>query len=248
VIFERSTDPRWLSNSYLIAGHEGGEAVVIDAGAPAGPLLVLADMMRVQVTHVLLTHHHVDHVAEASKYVDRYGAVPCAHEAERDLVPLRTAGLHDDQVLEVGGLTIRVMHVPGHTRGQVSFVVGDRHCFTGDTLFKGSVGGTRHPGHGTFAQLRESIMGRLMALPPEVHLHPGHGDPTTVGHEWEHNPFVRAWRGLEPLGHARCTALGEPATLLLWVKDYDGGHKAWVRFDAGDQEDVVPGSRVVHLD
>jgi len=115
--------------------------------------------------------------------------------------------------------------------------------FTGDTLFKHSVGGVRAPGHTTYADLRSSIMDKLLALAPETRIHPGHTDPTTVAQELEHNPFVRIWRGLDPEGSAPCTALGAQATLVLLGPDYDGGHKAWVRWGDGS-DDIVPGSQV----
>jgi len=134
--------------------------------------------------------------------------------------------------------------VPGHTQGQLSFLIGERDLFTGDTLFRGSVGGTRAPGHGTFEQLRESILGTLLALPGETRVHPGHMESTTVAREAASNPFVLAWSRSERPHPQRCNALGEPAELLLLAPDYDGGTKAWVRFDDG-QEDIVPGSRVV---
>ena len=115
--------------------------------------------------------------------------------------------------------------------------------FTGDTLFKGSVGGVRAPGHTTYADLKSSIMDTLLTLPPETPIHPGHTDPTTVGDELERNAFVRIWRGLDAEGSAPCTALGEPATLILLGDDYDGGHQAWVRWPDGS-DDIVPGSQV----
>jgi glyoxylase-like metal-dependent hydrolase (beta-lactamase superfamily II) len=115
--------------------------------------------------------------------------------------------------------------------------------FTGDTLFKGSVGGVRAPGHTTYTDLRDSIMGTLMELPPETIIYPGHTDATSVGREWEHNAFIRVWRGLDPEGTDPCTALGEPATLILLGEDYDGGKKAWVRWPDG-KDDIVPGSKV----
>jgi hydroxyacylglutathione hydrolase len=105
------------------------------------------------------------------------------------------------------------------------------------------VGGVRAPGHTTFEDIRASIMNRLMKLPPDTEIHPGHTDPTTVAQEWERNPFIRVWRGLDPEGHDPCTALGRPATLVLWAPDYDGGHKAWVRWPDG-ADDIVPGSQV----
>jgi glyoxylase-like metal-dependent hydrolase (beta-lactamase superfamily II) len=115
--------------------------------------------------------------------------------------------------------------------------------FTGDTLFKGSVGGVRAPGSTSFADIKRSIMDVLLALPPETVVRPGHTDPTTVADELEHNPFVRIWRGLDREGDEPCTAYGEPATLILWAPDYDGGHKAWVRWRDGS-DDIVPGSQV----
>ena len=86
-------------------------------------------------------------------------------------------------------------------------------------------------------------MDKLLALPPQTRIHPGHTDPTTVADELEHNRFVRIWRGLDPEGDEPCTAMGEPATLILLGDDYDGGHKAWVRWPDGS-DDIVPGSQV----
>ena len=148
------------------------------------------------------------------------------------------------EVLEVGGLRIDGLHTPGHTDGMLSFRVNDTDVFTGDTLFKGSVGGVRAPGSTTFEELKESIMGVLMKLPPETRVHPGHTEPTTIGDEWERNAFVRVWRGLDPEGDERCTVGEEPATLVLFAPDYDGGHKAWVRLDETGRDDIVPGSMV----
>jgi glyoxylase-like metal-dependent hydrolase (beta-lactamase superfamily II) len=133
--------------------------------------------------------------------------------------------------------------------GQLAFDVQNGHdssrcVFTGDTLFRGSVGGTRAPGHTTFEDIRRSIMDVLMKLPHELTVYPGHTDQTTIGGEWEQNPFIRIWRDLDQPGNGRCTAFGEPATLLLDAADYDGGSKCWVKFDDGDVLDIVPGSRV----
>ena len=83
----------------------------------------------------------------------------------------------------------------------------------------------------------------LLALPPETAVHPGHREPTTIGAEREANPFIRAWLDGEGPGEEPCRVYGEPATLLLWAADYDGGHKALVRFPDG-RETIVGGSRV----
>jgi hydroxyacylglutathione hydrolase len=121
--------------------------------------------------------------------------------------------------------------------------VSGTDCFTADVLFRGTVGGTRAPGHTTFADLKSSIMDRLMRLDPATRIHPGHRLPSTVGDEWERNPFVRIWRGLDPEGDGRCTVAGEEARLVLWAPDYDGGNKAWVRFADG-RDDIVGGSQI----
>jgi glyoxylase-like metal-dependent hydrolase (beta-lactamase superfamily II) len=125
-----------------------------------------------------------------------------------------------------------------------SLLVNGTDVFTGDTLFKGSVGGVRAPGSTSYQDLKDSIMVTLLGLPPNTRIHPGHTDPTTVADELEHNKFVRIWRGLDPEGTESCTALGQPATLILLGDDYVGGHKAWVRWPDGS-DDIVPGSKVI---
>ncbi len=152
------------------------------------------------------------------------------------------------ETMQFGKLTVRALATPGHTGGMLSFAVEDGGAseagvFTGDTLFKDSVGGVKAPGHTTYADLRDSIMGTLMELGKETVIYPGHADLTTVGREWEQNAFIRVWRGLDPEGSEPCTAMGEPATLVLLGADYDGGTKAWIRWPDG-ADDIVPGSRV----
>ncbi len=234
----------WLSNTYLVADAPGGVAVMIDAGGPVEPLLEQLERRNYRLSHVLLTHHHHDHVAELEQVIARHPEAPVLiHPLERELVPLATGNLIPGETLTVGGLRIQLLHTPGHTAGMVSLLIDGSDLFTGDTLFRGSVGGVRAPGHTTYGDLRSSIMETLLTLPPETRIHPGHTEPTTVGDELESNRFVRLWRGLDPEGDRPCTALGEPATLILLGDDYDGGHKAWVRWPDGS-DDIVPGSRV----
>lgn len=235
---------QFLSNTYLVADELGAHAVMIDAGGPVGPLLEVLERMRFELTHILLTHHHFDHVAELDQVLEHHPRTPVLiHPLERDRVPGATGTLGPGQTIESGALTVEPLHTPGHTAGMLSLLVEGTDLFTGDTLFKGSVGGVRAPGHTTYADLKRSIMDTLLKLPPQTRIHPGHTEPTTVADELEHNPFVRIWRGLDPEGSEPCAALGEPATLILLAEDYDGGHKAWVRWPDGS-DDIVPGSRV----
>jgi glyoxylase-like metal-dependent hydrolase (beta-lactamase superfamily II) len=244
MIIERSMNDQWLSNTYLVADEQGTDAVMIDAGGPVTPLLDVIDRMRFNLTHVLLTHHHHDHVAELDQVLERHAGTPVLiHELERNLVGGATGAMQPGEAIHSGALEILPLHTPGHTAGMLSLLVGGTDVFTGDTLFKGSVGGVRAPGHTTYEDLKSSIMDTLLTLPPETRIHPGHTDPTTVADELEHNAFVRIWRGLDSEGNEPCTALSEPATLILWGLDYDGGHKAWVRWPDGS-DDIVPGSRV----
>jgi len=276
MIVERSLQEQFLSNTYLVADGEGGPGFFVDAGGPVAPLIEAAERLQIEPTHVLLTHHHFDHVSELQELRKRWGKLEVSiHPLESDALlglgdtlgkGLELGTIDAGQTLSFGSLEVRPLRTPGHTAGMLSFLVADAGApargqragvapgpggfqgsgavvFTGDTLFKGSVGGVRAPGHTTYTDLRDSIMGTLMELPPETIVYPGHTDATSVGSEWEHNAFIRVWRGLDPEGSEPCTALGEPATLILLGDDYDGGKKAWVRWADG-KDDIVPGSRV----
>ena len=212
--------PQWLSNAYLLADEPGGTAVFIDSGAPLEPLHEAVERERLNVTHLLTTHSHPDHVAGDDELVGRYGL---------EIVK---------GSLETGGLRIQALETPGHADDHLAFLVNDTVCFTADILFKDAVGGGPDA-----TPIRRSVMDVLMTLPPETRVLPGHTEETTIEREWEHNPFVRFWRGVAPsLGQAVSVA-GEPAELVVWSPDYDGNGKALVRFPDG-REAIVGGSRV----
>ena len=212
-------DPGWLSNAYLVYDEPGGTAVFVDSGAPLEPLLATVEREGLHVTHLLTTHSHGDHVAGDGELMSRFG------------IPIVKGPV------ETGGLRIEALPTPGHSPDMLAFVANGKGVFTGDTLFKDAVGG------GDFAQVKASVMDVLMALPHELAVYPGHTDETTLAREWEQNPFVRVWRGIEPEGTEPCSVGGEDATLVVWSPDYDGKGKAWVR--VGDGRDaIVAGSRV----
>jgi hydroxyacylglutathione hydrolase len=244
VLLERSLHPQYVSNTYLVAAEAGGRGVLIDAGGPMEPLYEAIEKRGINVTHLLLTHHHHDHVSEAAEVKERCGCEVVAHPIEAELIGggLVDRTIEPGTVIESGELSFEALHTPGHTAGMISFRTSDA-VFTGDTLFKGSVGGVRAPGASGFEDLKHSIMDVLMELPPETIVYPGHTDSTTVAQEWEENRFIRLWRGLDAEGTEKCKVWGDDATLILWAPDYDGGHKAWVRWEDG-RDDIVPGSRV----
>jgi glyoxylase-like metal-dependent hydrolase (beta-lactamase superfamily II) len=247
MLIERTENPQWLSNAYLVADEEGGKGVLIDGNEDLGPLLARAERDGVEITHILITHPHLDHVAGLAEARGRLGGVPMvAHpEAAAELSDLEIAELlGDGEKLSTGNLEIEAIHTPGHAAGHVALLVNGTDVFTADVLFKGTVGGTMAPGASGFDDLRASVM-RLMELPPETRVHPGHREPTTIGDEYEGNPFVRIWRGLEETGEEEVTVWDKPATLKLWAPDYDGGNKAWVVFGDSGEEAIVGGSQVV---
>ena len=210
---------RYLSNAYVVGDSRGGTAVFIDSGAPLTPLLTFISQQGLQPTHVLRTHSHQDHVL---------------HEEELDLPVMTTS-------FETGGLQIEAIPTPGHSDDMVCFVVrdeyGEEYVFSGDTLFKGSVGG------GEFEQIRSSVMDIFMAMPHARLVMPGHTDLTTIAGEWAKNPFIRVWRGEDSEGTEHVKAGGREATLIVWSDDYDGKGKAWVRYDNG--EDAIVGGSAV---
>jgi hydroxyacylglutathione hydrolase len=228
--------PSWLSNAYLVADRAGGTGVFVDSGAPVDPLVAAVERLNLQITHLLTTHGHSDHVANHAEIERRFGATILAEPSEgvTGAEPLA----HGD-VVETGELRVETLRTPGHSPGGLSFIVNGEACFTGDTLFAGAVGGTRD----SFDDVRRSVMDVLMGLPHDLRVYPGHTDETTIGWEWEHNPFIRTWRGIDPEGDERCYVSGQEATLVVWSTDYDGGGKAWVRMGDGTDA-IVGGSRV----
>jgi hydroxyacylglutathione hydrolase len=246
VIVERTENPMWLSNAYLVADEAGGKGVLIDGNDELGPLLERAERDRIEITHVLVTHPHGDHIAGLAQARRQLGDPPVvAHaEAAAEMELGVDEKIADGESLSTGGLEIEAICTPGHAAGHLAFLVDGSDVFTADVLFKETVGGTVAPGASGFADLKASVM-RLMELPPETRVHPGHREPTTIGEEWESNPFVRIWRGLEETGEEEVTVWERPATLKLWAPDYDGGNKAWVVFGDDGAEAIVGGSQVV---
>jgi hydroxyacylglutathione hydrolase len=216
MLVERSMDPGWLSNAYLVADAEGGSAVFVDSGAPMEALFEAAERWNVRPEHVIRTHADPDHVA---------------HEAELGLTVVTRS-------LDTGALHIEALPTPGHSADHLAFVVNGELCFSGDILFKDAVGGGRD-----VPAIKRSVMDVLMDLPHELRVLPGHTDETTIGREWEENPFVRYWRGLDDEVGDPCRVGGEEATVVVDSPDYDGKGKLLVRF-ADEREAIVGGSRV----
>ncbi len=240
MIVECASHPQFISNTYLVADGDGGPAFFIDAGGPVAPLVKAAEQLELSPTHVLLTHHHFDHVCEVAPLRERWPDLKVLISGrERDLlagsegpdgVALTYELIEAGQAMRFGKLEVRPLHTPGHTAGMLSFLVGEisepkaapaqgpgatgrartttapagftgagAAVFTGDTLFKNSVGGVKAPGHTTYTDLRDSIMGTLMELPPDTLIYPGHAREdlggTRVGQQLLHPCLARIGPG-----------------------------------------------------
>src|SRR3954471_16319631 len=143
MIIERSLQPQFLSNTYLV-GTAGGEGFFVDAGGPVAPLVAAAERHDITPTHVLLTHHHGDHVAELGDLLERWPDLQVLAHPDEPITGV-TGTMTPGETVRVGTLEVTPLHTPGHTNGMLSLLV-EGNVFTGDTLFKNSVGGVRAPG------------------------------------------------------------------------------------------------------
>jgi len=193
------------TNCYVFGDEESGRGIVIDPGGDAPVILEILRHHDLRVEAIVATHGHWDHVGAVRPLRQALGApffVPAG-----DLEMIRNAStsallagvfvdpppepdgfLVDGQVLEVGGLRLSVVAAPGHTPGHV-ILVGPGCAFVGDVIFAGSVGRTDLPG-GDWNTLRETLRTKILTLPPDTVLYPGHGPPTTVSRERLSNPFL----------------------------------------------------------
>jgi hydroxyacylglutathione hydrolase len=215
-------------NCYVLAPHEGADAIIVDPGQRAmGPLRRILDEHRLTPTAVLLTHGHIDHMWSAQKVSDTYGCPTYIHPEDRCMLtdPIKGFGPRlaqralgalfreprqvveldrDGDKIELGGITVAVDHTPGHTRGSVVFRVGGLErsdwgmswtngpselAFTGDTLFKQSIGRTDFEG-GSGRDILNSIVTKLLVLDDDTVVLPGHGPKSTIGAERRTNPFI----------------------------------------------------------
>ncbi|KAA6465057.1 MBL fold metallo-hydrolase [Acidobacteria bacterium AB60] len=197
-------------NCTLLGDEQAGEAIVIDPGDEVSRIFNRLNELRLKLKQILITHAHIDHVGGAVKLKKLTGAPILINENDLPLLKMMDvqAGWLGTETPEVAppdgslaeGLVVgldrfpaQVMHTPGHTQGSVCLHFAPlKMVIAGDTLFAGSIGRTDLPG-GNGRQIIESIQTRLMALPEETRVIPGHGPDTTIGEERASNPFLRGW-------------------------------------------------------
>ena len=206
MLIERLVLGQLDTNCWLAADAEGGPLLVID---PAGDAAVLLDAIAGRsVSVVVLTHGHFDHLGAATAVCTATGAPLAVHRLDAAVVtdswangggmfgfehvgPAPDRLLEDGDTVQAGALTLGVLHTPGHTPGCICLYAADAldpHLFSGDTLFRGSVGRSDLPG-GDGRELSRSIERQLSVLPVATKVHPGHGPDTTIAYEARVNPF-----------------------------------------------------------
>ena len=198
----------FASNCYIVGSEATHEGMIIDPGAEGEAILENARELGLDIKIIVVTHAHIDHVGVLGVVKDATGAPFAIHEAEADGEAMegmaRMLGmmprsfrpppkpdrlLKDGDILEVGDLSFTVIHTPGHSPGGIS-IYGHGVVFSGDTLFNFGIGRTDFPGC-SYNKLMDSIHNKLMALPDETIVLPGHGPKTTIATERRYNPFLR---------------------------------------------------------
>ena len=166
MIVERTENPMWLSNAYLVADPEAGTGVLIDGNDELDPLLERIERDGIGITHILVTHPHGDHVAGLAEARRRLGNPPLvAHEATAAELDEEVAvTLADGEKLRAGSFEVEALYTPGHAAGHLAYLLDGTDVFTADVLFKGTVGGTMAPGASGFDDLKSSVMDKLMTL------------------------------------------------------------------------------------
>lgn len=206
LIFDGFSVGAWESNCYIVGCGETKEGAVVDPGADAKKILNKVKKLGLQINKIILTHGHPDHLSALAEVQQATGAKVFIHgedaemlvDARRNLsfymghsVELKEADvlLKDGDTIQVGNITLEVIHTPGHTPGGICLKCAQDIVITGDTLFAGSVGRSDFPG-GSHSQLIASIKNKLLKFPPDTKVYPGHGPASTIGAEMRYNPFL----------------------------------------------------------
>jgi hydroxyacylglutathione hydrolase len=205
IIIRRLKVGHLSANCWIVGSVSSGTGLVIDPGGNADGIMRAIEEARLDIEIIILTHGHSDHIAALYEIQDRTGAAVAIHALDADFlegrgsvssqfgISYRTPHppdrlLRDGDVIEAAGMSITVLHTPGHTPGSICLLSGNM-VFTGDTLFRRGIGTTLMPGSSR-PQLIESIRTRLMTLPDDTVIYPGHGRETTIGDERRDNRYI----------------------------------------------------------
>lgn len=195
-------------NCYIVGDEETGEGLLIDPGDEAARIALAVESSSLEIGSIVITHPHIDHVGAVAELAREYSCPVLMHPEGEELLanlptqammmglrlseaPKVTDHLTDGQSITVGKISLEALYTPGHCPGHLAlYCAGEGVLFSADALFAGGVGRTDLPG-GDASLLMGSIRERLLVLPEETKVYPGHGQPTTIGEEKAHNPFIQ---------------------------------------------------------
>lgn len=192
-------------NCYIIYSINSKEGFVIDPGGDADRILKIIEDKKIAISKIILTHGHGDHIGAVSTLKTRLNVPVLIHEEDANMLGNSNANLSsnmitgaieitpdgllkDGDIIELDNHKMEVIHTPGHTQGGICLKIG-KYVFSGDTLFKGSIGRTDFAG-GSFDQIIKSIKDKLLVLDDDTVILPGHGENTTIFEEKMYNPFI----------------------------------------------------------
>jgi len=198
----------FAANCYIVGSTSTNQGMIIDPGADAGTIMRTVQQTGLSISIIVITHAHMDHVGAIREVQQKTNAKFAVHEAEKGFVfstPMRMLTslgvspvkspprpdrlVKDGDLIDIGDLHFEVLYTPGHSSGGIC-LLGHGVVFSGDTLFKLGIGRTDFPGM-SHERLMNSIREKLMVLPDETIVYPGHGPATTIGDERRGNPFLQ---------------------------------------------------------
>jgi len=210
--------PMFATNCWVIATGPGTECVVIDPGMPdvSHQLSQILEEFALKPVAVIATHGHLDHTFSIAPIADGYNIPAYIHSQDRAALihpeltlspefaatlagmefvePGDVRELRNGELLDLVGLSFRVIHAPGHTAGSLMFEVSDEILISGDVLFAGSIGRTDQP-TGSAKDMEETLRKKILPLPDHLRVLPGHGPETTIAHERTNNPYLKSMKG-----------------------------------------------------